>query len=67
MELEEERVSMLNNLRATELFGRLTATPSSYLWPPNDKPWYPFLSDIAKLGRPLDEAVGNIVGLAVGA
>jgi hypothetical protein len=49
------------------LVGRLTAAATSFFWPPTDKPWYPFLSDIAKLGRPLDEVIGNIVGLAVGA
>ncbi|KAF9500697.1 heme peroxidase [Pleurotus eryngii] len=46
--------------------GRLLAGAKSYIWPESDKPWYPFLSDLASTGRSLDALVGNIIGLAVG-
>jgi linoleate 10R-lipoxygenase len=34
---------------------------------PQDRPCYPFLSKLAETGRPLDQLVGNILGVAVGA
>ena len=40
---------------------------TSYIWPPTDKPWYPFLSRLAASGRPIDEMVGEILGVSVGA
>jgi hypothetical protein len=47
--------------------GRAVATASSYIWPASEKPNYPFHSAFASTGRPLDQLVGNIIGLAVGA
>ena len=47
--------------------GGLAARASSFIWPQNDKPWYPFLSKLAETGRPLDQLLGNILGVAVGA
>ncbi|KAF5372301.1 hypothetical protein D9615_009236 [Tricholomella constricta] len=52
---------------APNLLGKLTAGASSFFWPANDKPYYPFLSKLAATGRPLDELLGNILGVAVGA
>ncbi|KAL0959663.1 hypothetical protein HGRIS_011365 [Hohenbuehelia grisea] len=46
--------------------GRVVAKAASYIWPPSKKPCYPFLSDVASTGRPLDELLGNILGVAVG-
>ncbi|KAJ6607611.1 heme peroxidase [Mycena sp. CBHHK59/15] len=37
-----------------------------YLWPATDKPCYPFLSKLSETGRPLNELVATVVGLAVG-
>ncbi|KAF5370929.1 hypothetical protein D9615_009815 [Tricholomella constricta] len=48
-------------------FGKVAAGAASFLWPPNSKPSYPFLSKLAATGRPLDELLGNILGVAVGA
>ncbi|KAJ6583033.1 heme peroxidase [Mycena vulgaris] len=42
------------------------ANVSKYLWPPSDKPCYPFLSKLSETGRPLNEIVATVVGLAVG-
>ncbi|KAJ7340010.1 heme peroxidase, partial [Mycena albidolilacea] len=39
---------------------------SSYLWPQSGKPWYPFLSRLAATGRPMNELVANVMGIAVG-
>ncbi|KAF9492298.1 heme peroxidase [Pleurotus eryngii] len=50
---------------APNAVGRLIAGARSYVWPETEKPWYPFLSTIASTGRPLDELIGNIVGLAI--
>jgi len=47
--------------------GRLTYNISSFFWPSKDKPWYPFLNRLAETGRPLDELIGNILGVTVGA
>jgi len=39
---------------------------SKYFWPPTDKPCYEFLSKLSDTGRPLNELVATVVGLAVG-
>ncbi|KAJ6487073.1 heme peroxidase [Mycena vitilis] len=39
---------------------------SKRLWPQEDKPCYPFLSKLSETGRPLNELVATVVGLAVG-
>ena len=39
---------------------------ASTLWPQGKKPYYPFLSKLADAGRPLNELVAMVVGLAVG-
>ncbi|KAJ7174160.1 heme peroxidase [Mycena crocata] len=44
----------------------LISNISKFLWPPSDKPWYPFLSKLSETGRPLNELVATVVGLAVG-
>ncbi|PPQ84052.1 hypothetical protein CVT26_013955, partial [Gymnopilus dilepis] len=49
------------------VLGRVAASVVSFFWPPQDKPWYPFLSRLAQSGRPLDEILGEILGIAVGA
>jgi len=48
------------------LVGRLLGKAFSRLWPSTDKPCYPFLSAMAATGRPLDQLLGNILGIAVG-
>ena len=52
---------------APNFVGGLAARASSFIWPPNSKPSYPFLSKLTESGRPLDELLGNILGVAVGA
>ncbi|KAG5644792.1 hypothetical protein DXG03_007613 [Asterophora parasitica] len=47
--------------------GKVAAGAASLIWPPNSKPSFPFLSKLAENGRPLDELLGNILGVAVGA
>lgn len=42
------------------------ARVASALWPQGEKPWYPFMSKLAASGRPMNELVATIVGLAVG-
>ncbi|KDQ11181.1 hypothetical protein BOTBODRAFT_114735 [Botryobasidium botryosum FD-172 SS1] len=37
-----------------------------YMWPPEEKPWFEFISRLASTGRPVNELVANIVGLANG-
>src|SRR6266581_3120529 len=39
----------------------------SFIWPPNNNLWYPFLNRMAATGKPIDQLVGNILGVAVGA
>ena len=39
---------------------------ASTLWPQGEQPYYPFLSKLAAAGRPLNELVATVVGLAVG-
>ncbi|KAF9477868.1 heme peroxidase [Pholiota conissans] len=46
--------------------GGLAARAASFVWPPADKPSYPFLSKLTENGRPIDQCVGLILGLAVG-
>jgi len=36
------------------------------LWPQGEKPYYPFLSKMAAAGRPLNELVATVAGLAIG-
>uniref|UniRef100_A0A8H8CDX0 Heme peroxidase n=1 Tax=Psilocybe cubensis TaxID=181762 RepID=A0A8H8CDX0_PSICU len=52
---------------APNVLGRVAASVVSFIWPANDKPWYPFLQRLAASGRPLDELLGNLLGVAVGA
>ena len=49
------------------IIGRVTASIASFIWPPTDKPWYPLLSRLAATGKPIDQLIGNLMGLAVGA
>ena len=42
------------------------ARAATCIWPPTTKPSDPFLSKMAKTGRPIDELLGLILGLAVG-
>ena len=49
------------------LLGQVVSRVSSYIWPPSKKPCYPFLSVLTATGRPIDELVGNIIGITVGA
>jgi len=42
------------------------ANVASRLWPQGEKPYYPFLSKLSDGGRPLNELVAMVVGLAVG-
>jgi linoleate 10R-lipoxygenase len=42
------------------------ANVNKYLWPPTDKPFYPFLSKLCDTGRPLGELVGMVISLSVG-
>ncbi|KAG5723914.1 Psi-producing oxygenase C [Termitomyces sp. T112] len=49
------------------LLGQIGAHLSSFFWPRIKKPCYPFLSNLAATGRPIDELIGNILGVAVGA
>ncbi|KAL0959662.1 hypothetical protein HGRIS_011364 [Hohenbuehelia grisea] len=60
---EKEVFDMLVTL---SIIGRVVAKASSYIWPQADKPCHPFLSDVASTGRPLDELLGNVLGVAVG-
>ncbi|KAJ8508992.1 hypothetical protein ONZ45_g8792 [Pleurotus djamor] len=45
---------------------RMTAKLLSVMSSAKKKPCYPFLSRIAESGRPVDELLGNILGVAVG-
>jgi len=49
------------------IVGRVTASIMSFIWPPNDNLWYPFLNRMAATGKPIHQLVGNILGVAVGA
>jgi hypothetical protein len=46
--------------------GKAVASVSSYIWPATEKPNYPFHSAMAATGRPLDQIVGNVIGVSVG-
>jgi len=48
------------------LVGWLVGKAFSHLWPSTNKPCYPFLSAMAATGRPLDQLLGNVLGIAVG-
>ncbi|KDR73404.1 hypothetical protein GALMADRAFT_142500 [Galerina marginata CBS 339.88] len=49
------------------IIGRVAASITSFIWPPNDKLWYPFMSRLAATGKPIDQLLGNLLGVAVGA
>ncbi|KAG6915284.1 hypothetical protein DXG01_012306 [Tephrocybe rancida] len=49
------------------VLGKISSAVTSLVWSPKSQPWYPFLSRLAATGRPLDEILGNILGVAVGA
>ncbi|KAF7326065.1 Heme peroxidase [Mycena kentingensis (nom. inval.)] len=38
---------------------------SKFLWSPSNKPWHPFLSKLAGTGRPMNELVAMVLGMAV--
>ncbi|KAF9458998.1 heme peroxidase [Collybia nuda] len=40
---------------------------NSIFWPASNKPYFPFLSRLAESGRPINELVATVVGLAIGA
>ncbi|KAJ7103706.1 heme peroxidase [Mycena crocata] len=44
----------------------LISKATKYLWPPFDKPYYPFMSRLSETGRPVNELVGAVLSLAVG-
>jgi len=52
---------------APNFLGGIAARVGSFLRSPEQKPCYPFLSKLVKSGRPLNELLGNIIGVAVGA
>jgi linoleate 10R-lipoxygenase len=45
----------------------MAASAASIIWSQKDKPCYPFLKKLSEAGRPLDQFLGNILGVAVGA
>ena len=47
--------------------GGLAARIGAFFNSPTRKASYPFLSKLAETGRPIDELIGNILGVAVGA
>ncbi|KAG6917742.1 hypothetical protein DXG01_001280 [Tephrocybe rancida] len=47
--------------------GKVVASVTSSIWPATQRPCYPFLSSLTATGRPIDELLGNILGVAVGA
>jgi len=49
------------------VIGRIAASVGAFFSSPTAKTSYPFLSKLTETGRPLDELVGNIIGVAVGA
>ncbi|PPQ85481.1 hypothetical protein CVT25_006638 [Psilocybe cyanescens] len=52
---------------APNVLGRVAASVASFIWPANEKPWFPFLQRFAASGRPIDQLIGNLLGIAVGA
>jgi len=40
---------------------------SSLIWPVTNEPWYPVISRLSGSGRPLEELIGNITAVTVGA
>ncbi|KAG6861378.1 hypothetical protein C0995_000784 [Termitomyces sp. Mi166 len=59
---ENEFFDMLVELN---FLGAVIARVSSFLWPPTKKPCYPFLSALTATSRPIDDLIGNIIGVAV--
>ncbi|KNZ76883.1 Psi-producing oxygenase C [Termitomyces sp. J132] len=57
--LTEISPSISNNF-----LGRVIACVSSFR-SPKKKPYYPFLSALTATGRPIDELIGNIIGIAI--
>ncbi|KAG6810880.1 hypothetical protein H0H92_009972 [Tricholoma furcatifolium] len=49
------------------VIGKLAASIASHIWSAKKKACYPFLSSLTATGRPIDELLGNILGVAVGA
>ena len=47
--------------------GRVVARIGALFNSPTQKASYPFLSKLAETGRPIDQLIGNILGVAVGA
>ena len=47
--------------------GRLAAHEVSFFSQSSKQAWYPFLKSLGDTGRPTDQLMGNILGLAVGA
>jgi len=47
--------------------GRFAAQEAAFFSQPSKQAWYPFLKSLGDTGRPTDELMGNILGLAVGA
>ncbi|KAJ7469076.1 heme peroxidase [Mycena latifolia] len=44
----------------------LASRVSNIFWPPSEKPWYPFLKGLADTGRPMNELVAQVMGIAGG-
>ncbi|KAJ7079447.1 heme peroxidase [Mycena belliarum] len=44
----------------------LVSRVSNIFWPPAQKPWYPFLKGLADTGRPMNELVAQVMGIAGG-
>lgn len=53
-------------VRTQNTLVRVLSQVSDYIWPPGKKPYYPFLSRLSDTGRPLNELVAMVVGLAIG-
>lgn len=51
---------------AQNLLVKLVNHVNGAIWPPSNKPYYPFLSKLADTGRPVNELVATVVGLAIG-
>ncbi|KAJ6544684.1 hypothetical protein DFH09DRAFT_1088549, partial [Mycena vulgaris] len=45
---------------------RVISTVSKLFWTPSEKPCYPFLRRLSDTGKPLNQLVATVVGLAVG-
>ncbi|KAF8579879.1 heme peroxidase [Ramaria rubella] len=51
---------------ATNGFITLYNKASNLIWPPTKKPYYEFLSKLSETGRPVNQLVATVVGLAIG-